>query len=89
MEVRRWVKVNLVARLAVIWLRLPVIRRRLLITLGVPLILRIADHVSANATCCGTDRRTFQAAPALIANDAADGRTAERTQDGACLSIRS
>ena len=53
MEVRRWVKVNLVARLAVIWLRLPVIRRRLLITLGVPLILRIADHVSANATCCG------------------------------------
>ena len=57
------------------------------VTLGVALILSIADHIAANATCCGTNGGAFETAPGLMANDAAECRAAEGTDDGSGLGI--
>src|SRR5690606_26599499 len=56
--------------------------------LRVALILRVADHVAADRAQTRADGRAFQTATALVADDAARRRSAQRAQHRARLRVR-
>lgn len=60
----------------------------LIVLLLLLLVTRVAKGVAAQGSEAGTNRGTFQTTTTLIADDATDGGTAQRTQNGACLSVR-
>lgn len=51
-------------------------------------ILRVANGCAACRAETGTDGSTFEAAPALAADDATDGGSAKTTDDRAALCVR-
>lgn len=59
----------------------------LVVILGVALVLGVADGVSAQGTHTGSNGSSFEAAPALVADQAAHGSSAKGSDHSALLGV--
>jgi len=59
-----------------------IVATAVVVVLIVPLVIGAADHIATQGAEASSDGGAFEAATALIANDAAGGGTSQGTDDG-------